>query len=171
MKRILIFMVIGVSLCGLSFVAAAASLGNAELGVDLTLSEYAELIIPEGSLSFGDVDVASVVGGNKVITPDAGIELLTNTDVEIRMESKGFGDEHGVLDRFVEYYSANLSFRATGWHRRSFSWSGGIINVPFEGRFRAITRVKPYNEPFRDYFYQVKAGEYSDTVTFTVSAK
>jgi len=148
----------------------AAQLNEDAFPVKIRLLEYAYLEVPE-ILDIGEVDF---YGGFERFEVWTNIKLYTNTDVLIRFESAGFDFEGegvnpvGYLYKLQHYTYQNQSFASGGWrggwnpNDSLFHWTGDVINIPFAARVN--NSVTPEN------FFRIKAGEYRDTITLTVSA-
>ena len=148
----------------------SAALADDSFPVKVRLLEYAYLEVPE-ILDIGEVDFYEGFDKYEVWTT---IKLFTNTNVLIRFESAGFNFEGEGLNpvgyhyKLQHYTYQTQSFASGGWRGgwspddSLFKWTGDVILIPFAARVN--NSVTPEN------FYKIKAGEYNDIITLTVSA-
>lgn len=143
--------------------------------VDLNILQYAELTIPD-EVDFGDIDL-NVDYGEKVL--DVQFGLKSNNSVWLTVESRGF--EHGfygpnsTLNSWVGYFCPLLTTMYQSGSFNAGDARGNRCSYTFSdphGVWDSILKItfNPSGEVDADNFYQVRSGEYTDVVTFTVSA-
>lgn len=148
----------------------AAALADDSFPVKIRLLEYAYVEVPE-MLDLGEVDFYEGFDKYEVWTT---IKLFTNTNVLIRFESAGFNFEGEGLNpvgyhyKLQHYTYQTQSFASGGWRGgwdpgdSLFRWTGDVILIPFGARIN--------NSVNAQNFYKIRAGEYQDVITLTVSA-
>jgi len=153
-----------------------------EFDVKLNILPYAEVTFP-ASFDFGDIDFSEGTYGGRSLYSEVGINIKANTDIYVLLDSRGFenedGEENEILNNWIAYSSPFKSnyFTAGGsddsmnyqtvWDRGS----PGVFNTNFQVRFNTSQAYGNKENVDEDNFYKVKAGEYTDVITVTVSAR
>lgn len=176
MKKVLVLVVISLLVLTVNVAALAKSpKGGASLNVGLNILEYAVIDVAKPIVTLEDINFYE---GFQRTSAHTKIYLRTNADVLLRFESRGFQDAKGrdvkQLNEWVGYYyklqhyiSENQSFAAGGWRGgwnpgdSLFRYTGETIEIPFEIRFNG--------DKVGNNWDKVKAGQYHDVVTITVS--
>ena len=123
--------------------------------VKVNVLEYVEVLVPEV------IELDVIV--NEDTSASAEFSLLSNCPVTVEVESDGFGE--ALLNQYISYsiegygYSLNPGFSEQGHpFTEPTNYTGNfIVNWKGEAGFEEAD------------WYEVEAGSYSDTITYTIS--
>lgn len=174
MKKLAIFGLVMMLVFSMSVVSMAFGLDSEQtIGVNLNIDPYAKLTAP-ASLDFDSdttdsstsVDFADGIQDNYEAT--GTIEYATNSDVTITASSDGFGNDE--VNSRVTYQLVSGTSNVL-WEKSPVFTDATTTSQWSTSHQGSLTIKAIFNANGTDEnWYDVEAGNYSDTITFTVSA-
>jgi len=121
--------------------------------VKVNVLEYVEVLVPEV------IELDVIV--NEDTSASAEISLLSNCEVTVEVESDGF--EEALLNQYITYSIEGYSYSLNP----GFDVQSHTFNEPVTGNFTVNWNGEAGFEEAD--WYEVEAGSYSDTITYTIS--
>lgn len=136
-------------------VAVSSMLLAEEFDVILGLQEYVEVLAP------GDIVFDVTIGENTNSEP-AEFKVRANTDIKVEASSTGFNE---TLNKYVYYSIGGFGTLRAGKYNGTFD----LPDRSYTGDF--VVNWDGVNYESMEDWTKIDAQEYTDTITFTVSAQ